>query len=267
VALYHQQPDSAAHRYGIDSTEFNQTLKQLDQSFGYLIQRLKDAELYDATNFNLIVVSDHGMVNIRKHVFLDDYFAEGVDGEIWSESTNLIHVNPLIEKDQLVEKLKLMPNVTVILRENVPNYLHYKSNSRIGEVLIAADEGVAIIHMGEKLLRNNKVPPQDPDAKRQAFIRECEKASHGYSQLYANMRGVFMVRGAVFRPGFKLNYGVENVDIYPVLCHVMAIRCEVRNGSLERMRLFFQSSAISLRVEVSRLVLVCFLSIYCSFLL
>lgn len=69
ISLYHHQPDAAAHRYGIDSAEFNQTIKQVDVSFGYLINKLKKNKLFDSNDFNLIIVSDHGMVNIDRTLY------------------------------------------------------------------------------------------------------------------------------------------------------------------------------------------------------
>ena len=243
MSLYHPQPDGAGHRYGIDSSEFNKTIREVDLAFGYLMENLKRSELYDATDFNLLIVSDHGMVNIRKHVFLDDYFKEGVDGEIWSESTNLIHIKPLIDRKQLLEKLSHMPNTTSVYRNNLPNYLYYKHHYRIGEVVVTADLSVAIIHMGIKKLRGNKTAPVDIDERKKAFVEDCEKASHGFNQLYEEMRGVLMVRGALFKQGFSLNYGVENIDVYPLMCHLLAIRCEQRNGSFERVSLLLNKAS------------------------
>lgn len=57
ISIYHDQPDQIAHKYGINSPEFNVTLEQLDNEFGYLIQRLKENKLYGAKNFNLIITS------------------------------------------------------------------------------------------------------------------------------------------------------------------------------------------------------------------
>lgn len=60
VCMYHNQPDLIAHKYGINSPEFNVTLAQLDELFGSLINQLKENGLYYANDFNMVVVSDHG---------------------------------------------------------------------------------------------------------------------------------------------------------------------------------------------------------------
>ena len=73
VLIYHIQPHAIFHRYGINSPEFNVTLQQLDESFGYLISQLKHRGLYHAEDFNTIVVSDHGMVNIKKNLIINEF--------------------------------------------------------------------------------------------------------------------------------------------------------------------------------------------------
>ena len=59
VSVYFEQPDQIAHKYGLDSPEFNVTLDELDQEFGYLIGELKKHHLYQSGDFNLLVVSGH----------------------------------------------------------------------------------------------------------------------------------------------------------------------------------------------------------------
>lgn len=60
VCMYHNQPDLIAHKYGINSPEFNVTLAQLDESFGALLNQLRETGLYNSNDFNIIIVSDHG---------------------------------------------------------------------------------------------------------------------------------------------------------------------------------------------------------------
>jgi ectonucleotide pyrophosphatase/phosphodiesterase family protein 7 len=59
VSIYNEQPDQISHKYGINSPEFNVTLEELDQEFGYLIFKLKETNLYHSHNFNVIIVSSH----------------------------------------------------------------------------------------------------------------------------------------------------------------------------------------------------------------
>ncbi len=59
ISIYHEQPGQIAEKYGIDSAEFNVTLKQLDEDIGYLMDRLEENRLLNSRNFNTILVSPH----------------------------------------------------------------------------------------------------------------------------------------------------------------------------------------------------------------
>ncbi len=141
ISIYNEQPDQIAHKYGINSPEFNVTLEQLDQDIGYLIQRLIENRLYSAPNFNLIVASGHGMVNIKKIVFINEYILES-DANIWSFSQTLIHLKPLIDLNTLLMKLSRIPGVSVTLKDNLPERLNYKNSPRVAEIVISAVEGM-----------------------------------------------------------------------------------------------------------------------------
>jgi predicted AlkP superfamily pyrophosphatase or phosphodiesterase len=250
VSLYHSEPDSTGHKYGLNSIEFNSTIREVDHSFGYLIRKLKYSKLYqnnENDDITLLIVSDHGMVNIDRHVFLDDFYEDKVDGEIWSKTSSLIQINPFIDRNLLIEKLKKMPNVTVTFKEELPNYIYYKNNRRVGDILIQAHEGAAILHIGTEKVTN------DQEKSREIMLNQSEKATHGYDKLLPNMRGVFLARGPMIKKKFYLRHGIENIDIYPLICHILSMKCERRNGSFERIRAFLKND--SSKTSLSQLFL------------
>ncbi|CAF0878161.1 unnamed protein product [Brachionus calyciflorus] len=165
ITMYHHQPDAAAHRYGLDSTEFNKTIKEVDKSFGYLIKKLKESKLFDSDDFNLIVLSDHGMVNIKDYIILDDYI-NGNDTLVWSETGNLIHFKPLINQDIFFSGIKKIPNTSAYFKKDLPEKFHYKYNNRIGDIVLIADEGYGMILMYGKKLRNGQNPPENYEDKK-----------------------------------------------------------------------------------------------------
>lgn len=107
---------------------------------GYLMDRLAENRLYSAPNFNLMLASGHGMANIKKIVFINEYILES-DAKIWSFSQTLIHLKPLIDLNTLLMKLSRIPGVSVTLRENLPQRLNYRENDRIADIIISAVEG------------------------------------------------------------------------------------------------------------------------------
>jgi predicted AlkP superfamily pyrophosphatase or phosphodiesterase len=258
VFLYHHQPDSVSHRYGVSSIRFNQTIRELDNSFGYMIGKLKSSGLYDSDDFNVILVSDHGMVNITQHVILDDYFNE-TDVQVWSENGNVVLLQPLIGLNELIEKLSKIPNTTVTTKNNINENLHYKNNHRVPDVMLTANEGVALIRIGSRALKNGTVPRVDYETKKKLFIKDSEKASHGFDTIYPSMRGIFMARGAYFKKNYQTNKHVENIDVYPLVCHILEIKCENRNGSIERVTHFLANKVTTAPNQSNKTLLDLFL--------
>jgi hypothetical protein len=244
VVVYHDQPDAISHKYGINSPEFNVTLAQLDKWFGYLIEQLTSRGLYDADDFNMIVLSDHGMVNIKRNVIINDYIDEN-DATIWSFSSNLIHLRPLINLNYLLTKLNRIPHVNIILKEDIPETIHYKHNRRIGDVLISATEGVGLIHIAKgplKFNHNGQITSMSLgyEQKKQLYLASADRAGHGFDKMYPSMRGIFMGRGAMFKKYYSSEMPLDSVDVYPLICNILAIQCEKRNGSFERAKRFLK---------------------------
>jgi predicted AlkP superfamily pyrophosphatase or phosphodiesterase len=92
----------------------------------------------------------------------------------------------------------------VYLREEIPDYFHFKDNPFIAPIFITAD-------LGWSLCTNKK---SDFGLK--------EKGNHGYDNNQLDMQGFFVAEG----PDFKKNYRTGtlwNIDIYPLLCKIFNI--------------------------------------------
>ena len=66
--------------------------------------------------------------------------------------------------------------------------------------------------------------------------RENDRGMHGYDNALPEMRTIFMARGPSFRSGYTKTGGILQVDIYPLLCDVLQLRCEPHDGDLRRIR-------------------------------
>lgn len=63
VFLYYHEPDETGHQFGPKSMEMNDKLKEIDGLIGELIEKLKEKKMFD--DLNLIIVSDHGMMDMN----------------------------------------------------------------------------------------------------------------------------------------------------------------------------------------------------------
>lgn len=71
VLLYIDEPDQTSHKFAPFSKEVRDLIMKIDDSVKYLINRLKEVGILDETN--LIILSDHGMSEIRGKKILDKF--------------------------------------------------------------------------------------------------------------------------------------------------------------------------------------------------
>lgn len=68
ITLYFDATDTYGHRYGTNSVELNNSIMSLDSLVGKLFNGLREINLYDSTN--VIIVSDHGMIDISNEMII-----------------------------------------------------------------------------------------------------------------------------------------------------------------------------------------------------
>lgn len=87
--LYFDEPDITSHKYGTGSPEVVKMIHRLNDALGYLIDRLKEKQLYD--NMNIIITADHGFTDVTEVVALSEYaLVEHKDYETGSDFRNQI---------------------------------------------------------------------------------------------------------------------------------------------------------------------------------
>lgn len=116
----------------------------------------------------------------------------------------------------------MVQHLTVYKKENIPEKYHYKRNRRVPPILAVADLGWSIA-----LNRSIKV---------------TNGGNHGYSNEYSDMHPFFIARGPAFKKGY-ISEPFKNVDIYPLMCHILGIDPAPNNGSLTRVLDILVSSA------------------------
>lgn len=147
VLLYINEPDVISHQTGPFSPEVRKKLSELDDAVQHLVTRLDETGLSEETN--LIILSDHGMTEVRedrvidlKQLFdLDDFIVSGdspVLNLFFLDKANMDKVY-----GRLLEASKSTP-FRVWRRGEVPAEYHYNAHRRIGELVLEADEGYEI---------------------------------------------------------------------------------------------------------------------------
>ena len=213
VTLYFDQVDGAGHAGGPDSDLVNKALALVDGAIGRLVDGLKQRGLFDRVN--LVVVADHGMEanSPQRVVYLDDL----VDPKtVHVEASGLVtglRAEP--GHEAAVEKALLKPHdhMQCWRKADIPAHLHYGTNPRVPAIVCLAEPGWAIwTHDFIASLKG-------------AFVY----GMHGYDPADPLMGALFVAEGPSFREGV-IHTTFNNVDVYPLLTHLLAIKPEPNDG-------------------------------------
>ena len=200
IMLYFEEPDGSGHHNGPCSLPTGAVVQHMDSLVGVL--RKKIEALPFGGDINLIITSDHGMTDIspERVVNINDY----VKPE-WCE------VIPEY-RDSICNALKKAAHIRVWKKEEIPAELHYGSSDRIGDIVVAPELGW-----------------QFTDVARDT------KGAHGYFPQSPDMQVMFRAIGPDFKRGY-ISGGFVNVDIYPLLSHLLQIVPEKTDGRFERIK-------------------------------
>lgn len=219
ILTYFGDVDHAGHQSGPDSDEVRQAVADVDTALKRMVDGLKSRGIFERVN--IIIVSDHGMSRIdpSQVTLLDDYFdTQQAEMVIWNGSSVNIFPKPGMEQAiYSTLKSKAPPHVTVYRKQDVPARFHYSKSSRIGAIVVMADEGWTI------LSRDRYRAPA-------ANSGPIYRGSHGHDNRAESMRAIFVAHG----PAFKQSQVVEpfeNVDVYNMLAEILKLKPASNDGS------------------------------------
>ena len=210
ICLYFNEPDYAGHVFGASSIEVNDKITESDYILGYLLRSLTKLDIYN--NIDLVVVSDHGMVDVSKNkiINISNYNIPGiVDGRG--------PIMNILSDDKSIIDL-VIPNVSIVSAKL--NYdLHYDSS--MYDFLLIADEGW-MMYSDEYLQEYDGEIPV--------------KGMHGYHSDNINMHAIFYAFGPSFKNSLQIDT-FELIHIYPLLCELLEITpYENIDGKLEILK-------------------------------
>lgn len=193
---------------------------------GYLINSLKNANMYDKVN--IMFVSDHSMTDTssKRQIFLEDYInlddfqlvEGGAVGHIWAEGKQV---------DDIYRNLISANNahMRVYKKEDIPEEYHWKHNLRIPPIFVDPDVGWVIKTERSKARQGN-----------------WTVGDHGWPSKRSKSYSVFFARDPAFRKGIEVS-SFNTVDLYPLMCNLLGIEAKPNNGSFKNIRLILKEYA------------------------
>ena len=206
IMAYMNEPDKSGHNYGPHSIQTRQAVMMVDSLIKFLYEGIQFLGL--ANEVNLLVVSDHGMTWVdQTHVvdvskYLDKQWYESIKGNTPAN----IYVKKGCAK-KVYKALQGIDHIRVWMKEDVPEYLHYGKNQRVGDIVVMPDVGY-VVH--------------DDEIK--------AGGTHGYDPTLQDMHALFRAIGPdVYHaqiPHFP------NVNIYSLICKLLGITPAPNDGTL-----------------------------------
>jgi predicted AlkP superfamily pyrophosphatase or phosphodiesterase len=223
ITMYFSDMDDIGHRYGPNNDEkLSSGLKKLDHELGALFEGLKSYELA----INVIIVSDHGMMNVKPENYLNlTALTKGVPARIVNSGA-LAHVYLENQKDKEqvikdLEKSGLPIHVTDV--DDKENYQDLMYKDKIGDILIIPDRDYYLAW--ETTLTRMQENLDRLDTK--VF------GEHGYSPAYKDMHAIFYANGPAFKSGLEIET-FQNIHVYPLICKILGLPIpENIDGKLE----------------------------------
>ena len=209
--LYFEEPDGSGHHNGPCSKETGTVVQYVDSLIGVLRSRIKSLPFAD--NINLIVTSDHGMMDISPervvdmNQYLKPEWCEVVEGRT---PTSIFSKKGY--RDSIYNALKGVAHIHVWKKEEIPAELNYSESDRIGDIVVAPELGWQFTD-----------------------VARSNKGAHGYFPQSPEMQVIFRAIGPDFKKGYT-STGFVNVDIYPLLSYLLQIAPEKTDGQFERIR-------------------------------
>lgn len=213
ITLYFDQVDHESHDHGPASRETDAAIGLVDAALGRLRAGLRERHLEQSAN--LVIVSDHGMAAATpEHAIVLDDIVDPHDIDLINDG-ELAGLAAVPGRETQVQQALLAPHahMTCWRKTQTPPRLHYGSNPRIPPLLCLAADGWTI-GTRESLAH---------------LDHEKHRGEHGYDNDDPNMRALFVAHGPAFRHGLVVPE-FDNVDIYPLLTHVLGISAAPNDG-------------------------------------
>ncbi len=223
ITLYFSDMDDIGHRVGPNNDgPLEEKLKALDATLGNLFTKVEATQL----PVNIIIVSDHGMMEVPVNQFMPIESIE--NDEVYKAVSNGAIVHIYLNKKKKIEavykelKEKGKGNhFEVYKTKDTPGFEIKPKNKSWGDIQVIPDPGWYFTRqrfMGFMKKTNKKA-----------------RGEHGFDPRFKELHGIFYANGPAFKSGY-ITPSVKNIHIYPVICKILGLETpnEV-DGKLEEL--------------------------------
>jgi hypothetical protein len=200
LTLYFDFTDTAGSLSGPDSPEADSAIAHADRLMARLVRGTR--RMPHADSIAVLVMSDHGMADVRGAVFLDEHGVslDGVDA-LFHGPFALFYLDGDSARIQTLKaQLERVPRLTTFERSGLPEEWHW-SDPRLGDLIAVADDRWLIGPASQAL----------------------PAAAHGWPPDFIDMHGLFIASGAGVVQGVRIG-AFENVHVHAYVARLLGIR-------------------------------------------
>lgn len=230
ITLYFSAVDSAVHDFGVGSVQERKAVAKVDRHIGELLKGLNKLGL---EQLNIIVVADHGMVNLSdQRVINIDEWADLSAFIVpdWSEDDNSVHA-PFLNLYGEPKAIQIAyenlrnahPKMQVLRRGSFPSNYHFDHPQREPDLMLLADVGWSIF------ASRDKSQPQSM-AKLGRSV-----ATHGYDNQDSSMHATFIANGPAFKKGLNAE-PFDNIEVYGLLACALNLKPANTDGNIKNVQ-------------------------------
>jgi predicted AlkP superfamily pyrophosphatase or phosphodiesterase len=218
LTLYFSTVDSASHGGRLDDPAVEKSAREVDAAIGQLLDGIDALPI--ASEINLLITSDHGMVDTRRTQTIDIETLADMSGvaAVFGGPVTVVHVPDPARASQIRDQINArLTHGRAYLRGEVPERFYLRDNPRAGDVVVIMDEGWTM-------------------ERGSGRARVEEWGQHGWDNMLPSMRATFIALGPTIRSGLTVDE-VENIDVYPFMAELLGLRpAEGIDGKAGRIR-------------------------------
>jgi predicted AlkP superfamily pyrophosphatase or phosphodiesterase len=215
LSVYFSDVDSVGHRAGPGSAELAAAVQQADQLLGSLLDGIDGLPIRNRVA--IVVVSDHGMTKVSREetIPIENLIdLSGLKGTGAGSQMNLFE-SPEFPAARIRDTVNArIEHGRAYLRSEIPERFHYRSDPRIGDVVIIMDEPWRLL------------PPKGGTRDMRVL-----GGWHGWDPGSPAMQGIFLAMGPGIGQQVQLDT-FEAVQVYPFLTALL--RLEPAAGAVGR---------------------------------
>lgn len=222
ITLYFSDADSIGHRFGTDNEEeLNKAILEIDKNLGNLFEGVAATGL----PVNIIIVSDHGMINQSTDKLIPIESIQNDDLFLAIDNGSMVNIHPKkdVSNDSVFHYLKQQEtNFKVYKTADTPGFEYTPKNKNWGAIILIPNEGYYFSSQSRiATLINNNI---------------TTTGVHGMDSKHQEMHGIFYANGPAFKKDFEIAT-FKSIHVYPLMCQLLGLEIpEFIDGDINQIK-------------------------------